>query len=128
MRSLLPPRNVVVAVLLSFLGAGAGLCRALTGNRFSITLFTRIVILAIAAVSLNLMVGYGGLVSLCHAGLSRDRRLTIGILAYHDLMPNPCGCSTAVEFGRSRSAALASAVVAAAIGAISLRTSGPISS
>jgi branched-chain amino acid transport system permease protein len=46
----------------------------LTGNAFYLDLATRLVILAIAAVSLNLILGYGGLVSFGHAayvGLGR---------------------------------------------------------
>ncbi|MDU6835398.1 MAG: branched-chain amino acid ABC transporter permease, partial [Bradyrhizobium sp.] len=39
----------------------------LTGNIFILTLFTRIVILALAAVSLNLIMGYGGMMSFGHA-------------------------------------------------------------
>ncbi len=49
--------------------------RTLIGNLFLLTLFTRIVILAIAAVSLNLIMGYGGMVSFGHAAYHRHRRL-----------------------------------------------------
>ena len=37
------------------------------GDRFILTLFTRIVIMALAAVSLNLILGYGGMMSFGHA-------------------------------------------------------------
>lgn len=39
----------------------------LSGNIFILTLFTRIVILALAAASLNLIMGFGGMMSLGHA-------------------------------------------------------------
>ena len=38
-----------------------------TGETFGVALFTRTVILAIGAVSLNLIMGYGGMVSFGHA-------------------------------------------------------------
>jgi branched-chain amino acid transport system permease protein len=52
-----------------------------TGNGFLLTLFTRIVILAIAALSLNLILGYGGMVSFGHAAYLGIGGYTIGILA-----------------------------------------------
>ena len=66
MTKLATPRGLVVAVLLICL-ALLPLYATLTGNIFLLTLFTRIVILAIAATSLNLIMGYGGLVSFGHA-------------------------------------------------------------
>ena len=40
---------------------------SLSGNVFALTLFTRIVIFALAAASLNLIMGYGGMMSFGHA-------------------------------------------------------------
>ena len=40
---------------------------SLSGNGFALTLFTRIVIFALAAASLNLIMGYGGMMSFGHA-------------------------------------------------------------
>ena len=54
---------------------------ALTGNTFMLTLFTRTVILAIAAVSLNLIMGYGGMVSFGHAAYLGIGGYAVGILA-----------------------------------------------
>ena len=54
---------------------------ALTGNRFMLTLFTRIVILAMAAVSLNLILGYGGMMSFGHAAYLGIGGYAVGILA-----------------------------------------------
>ena len=63
-----PPslRDLFVAALLVLLVA-LPLYTTLTGNFFLLSVFTRIVILAIAAVSLNLIMGYGGMVSFGHA-------------------------------------------------------------
>ena len=71
---MLTVRNVVVAALLIFL-ALIPVYSQMSGNAFIMTLFTRIVILAIAAVSLNLIMGFGGMVELRPRRLSRHRRL-----------------------------------------------------
>ena len=54
---------------------------ALTGNTFLMSLFTRIVILAMAAVSLNLIMGFGGMVSFGHAAYLGIGGYAVGILA-----------------------------------------------
>ena len=53
----------------------------LTGNVFVLTLFTRIVILALAAASLNLLMGYGGMMSFGHAAYLGIGGYAVGILA-----------------------------------------------
>ena len=62
----LNPRNAMTIGLLVIL-ALIPLYAALTGNTFVMTLFTRVLILAMTAVSLNLIMGYGGMVSFGHA-------------------------------------------------------------
>src|SRR5258708_17206669 len=62
----LTPRNALVAGVIAILALVPVYAEA-SGNAFIISLFTRIVILAIAAVSLNLIMGFGGLVSFGHA-------------------------------------------------------------
>ena len=54
----------------------------LTGSRFLLKLFTRIVILAMAAVSLNLILGYGGMMSFGHAAYLGIGGYAFGILAF----------------------------------------------
>src|SRR5712692_7008120 len=81
MRPLLTPRNAVVAVLLFFLAA-LPIYASLTGNLFLVTLFTRIIILAMAATSLNLILGYGGMVSFGHPVDLGIGGYAVGILAY----------------------------------------------
>ena len=60
------PRLVINAALVVIL-ALVPVYAALAGNAFALTLFTRIIILAIAALSLNLIMGFGGMVSFGHA-------------------------------------------------------------
>ena len=59
-------RNIFVVALVVML-ALVPVYAALIGNYFLMSLFTRIVILAMAAVSLNLIMGFGGMVSFGHA-------------------------------------------------------------
>ena len=94
---------------------------------FIVKVATRVVVFAIAATALNFVVGYGGLVSLCHAGFFGIGGYVVGILAWHDFNSEPLwflpGTSNlAVSLP---AAILVSGVVAAIVGAISLRTSGP---
>ena len=60
MKARFRPRDVVVAVVLAGM-ALLPLHAVLTGNSFLMSLCTRIIILAMAAVSLNLIMGFGGM-------------------------------------------------------------------
>jgi branched-chain amino acid transport system permease protein len=88
---------------------------ALTGDRFMLTLFTRIVVLALAAVSLNLILGYGGMMSFGHAAYLGIGGYAVGILAAEGINSG---------FVQWPVALAASAVFALVIGALSLRTRG----
>src|SRR5256885_12997326 len=66
MKSWVTPRNAVLVALIGIMVL-LPVYAAATGNTFTMTLFTRIIILAIAAVSLNLIMGFGGMVSFGHA-------------------------------------------------------------
>jgi branched-chain amino acid transport system permease protein len=79
------------------------------------TLVGRVMIWAIAALSLNLILGYGGLVSFGHAAYLGIGGYAVGILRAHGVESGPIQWSVAI---------LATAAVAAAVGAVSLRTSG----
>jgi branched-chain amino acid transport system permease protein len=114
MIGLLTPRNVVVAVLLSLLAA-VPLYAAWTGNAFLVTLFTRIVILGMAATTLNLILGYGGMVSFGHAVYLGIGGYAVGILAYEGVLSG---------FVQWPVAILVSALFALIVGALSLRTRG----
>ncbi len=85
------------------------------GQPFYVDLVRRIMILAIAAVSLNLILGYGGLVSFGHAAYLGLGAYAVGILGFYGVTNG--WLQFAVAIG-------ASALVAAAIGAVSIRTSG----
>ncbi len=84
MKKALTLRNVLVVLLLAFLAIVPVYADA-TGNAFLMTLFTRIVILAIAAVSLNLIMGFGGMVSFGHAAYLGIGGYAVGILAYEGI-------------------------------------------
>jgi branched-chain amino acid transport system permease protein len=58
---------------------------SMSGNIFVLTLFTRIVILALAAVSLNLIMGYGGMMSFGHAAYLGIGGYAVGILAHEGI-------------------------------------------
>jgi branched-chain amino acid transport system permease protein len=82
---------------------------------FYLDLVRRIMILAIAAISLNLILGYGGLVSFGHAAYLGIGAYAVGILGFHGITSGWLQWTVAIG---------ASAVVALAIGAVSIRTSG----
>src|SRR4029077_10244758 len=88
---------------------------SVTGNYFLMSLFTRIVILAIAAVSLNLIMGFGGMVSFGHAAYLGIGGYVIGILAKE-------GVSSG--FAQWPVALAVSGLFALGVGALSLRTRG----
>src|SRR3954453_12640669 len=81
MKSLLTVQNVVAAVVVAGLVL-LPLYSSLSGNIFILTLFTRIVILAMAAVSLNLILGYGGMMSFGHAAYLGIGGYSVAILAF----------------------------------------------
>jgi branched-chain amino acid transport system permease protein len=88
---------------------------ALTQQPFYLDLFRRIMIFAIAAVSLDLILGYGGMVSFGHAAY-------LGIGAYAVAIPAFYGVHSGLV--QWTLAVVLSGLVALAIGAVSLRTSG----
>jgi len=107
-------RNLVIAALLLVLALLPAYV-ALTGDRFMLTLFTRIVILAMAAVSLNLILGYAGMMSFGHAAYLGIGGYAVGILAFEGFGSG---------FIQWPVALAASALYALVIGALSLRTRG----
>ena len=95
-------------------------------NPFYIRLFTRAVIFAMVAVSLNFVLGFGGLISLMHASLFGVGAYVVAILAYHHYESTAfLGFSGTEDLAISIPLAiLAAALVAALTGLVSLRTSG----
>ena len=100
------------------------------GEPFIVKVATRVVIFAIVAVGLDLIVGFGGLVSLCHAGLFGAGGYVVAILAYHQFNSESLNLGLFSTLGTSDLlitlplAALVASILALIIGAISLRTSG----
>jgi branched-chain amino acid transport system permease protein len=88
---------------------------AYLGQGFYVDLVRRIMIFAIAAVSLNLILGYGGMVSFGHAAYLGIGGYAVAIFAFYGVNDGFVQWGTAIG---------ASAVVALAIGAVSIRTSG----
>ena len=95
-------------------------------NPFLIRLFTRAVIFSIVAVSLNFVLGFGGLVSLMHAGFFGVGAYVVAILAFHDYestrflgLPGTDNLAISIPI-----AMIVAMLTAAATGLVSLRTSG----
>jgi len=107
-------RNLLVPALLAFLLL-LPVYTSLSGNTFLLTLFTRILILALAATSLNLILGYGGMVSFGHAAYLGIGGYAIGILASEGVTSG---------FVQWPIALAVSALAALVIGLLCLRTRG----
>jgi len=85
------------------------------GLDFYTSMVSRMLIYGLAAVSLNLILGYGGLVSFGHAAFVGVGAYTVGILIHEGVPGGYIGFAAAI---------LVSALFALVIGAISLRTRG----
>ena len=88
---------------------------SLFNQPFYLDLVRRIMIFAIAAASLNLILGYGGMISFGHAAYLGVGGYAVGVLAHYGVYDGVLQWSVAIG---------ASALVALAIGAVSIRTSG----
>ena len=87
----------------------------LTGNEFYLDLANRLMILAIAAASLNLILGHGGMISFGHAAYLGIGAYSVGIPAYYDINNGLLQLFLAVAV---------SGIFALVTGAICLRTKG----
>lgn len=118
--------NIVLALLLLAIPYAA----IQFGNPFYVTLATRMAILGLAAVGLNIALGFGGLVSFGHAAFFGAGGYVAGILASHSFSAAPLDFGLFAVPGTNQMpiiwlvALLAGGLLAAAIGMISLRTSG----
>ena len=88
---------------------------ALFDAPFYIDLLRRVMIFGIAAISLNLILGYGGMVSFGHAAYLGIGAYAVGVLSHHGIDNGWLQWALAIG---------ASALVALAIGSVSVRTSG----
>jgi branched-chain amino acid transport system permease protein len=107
-------RGVAAAVWLGLL-ALVPVAATLFDAPFYVGLFARIMVFAIAAASLDLILGYGGLVSFGHAAYLGVGAYAVGILAHHGVD------SGIVHFAVAPAAAGLTALL---IGFVSLRTAG----
>lgn len=117
---------IVNAALLVLLILG-GVAAHLSGHIFWVTLATKAAIFALAGVGLNLVLGYGGLVSFGHAAFFGIGGYVTAILASHAMAGTP----VIADIPGTKQmlliwplAMVTAAVVALPIGALSLRTSG----
>jgi branched-chain amino acid transport system permease protein len=110
-----PAANAIALLACAIVALGLPWLLRATGYDFYLSLASRIVVYAIAATSLNLVLGYGGMVSFGHAAF-------VGIGAYATaILVSEGMLSGWVHLGATLAAA---GLAALAIGAISLRTRG----
>ena len=107
-------RAVVAAGVLGALGLVPVLAGAFD-QPYYVTLFTRIMIFALAATGLNLILGFGAMVSFGHAMYMGIGAYAVGVLSFHGIGNGWAHVGVALAAG---------AVVALMVGAICLRTSG----
>jgi branched-chain amino acid transport system permease protein len=108
------PRFWISALLLVLLGA-VPLITALLSQPYYVTFFSRILVFALAATGLNLVLGYGGLISFGHAMYLGIGAYSVGILSAHGVT------SGWAHLGAALGAGLACAL---ATGLVCLRTRG----
>jgi branched-chain amino acid transport system permease protein len=108
------PRGIITFVLLVLLAVLPLLTQAFD-QRYLLSIGTRLLIWAIAAASLNLILGYGGMVSFGHAVFFGTGGYAIGILSHHGIASGWIQWPVAIA---------ASALWALLVGALSLRTRG----
>src|SRR5438270_8358342 len=108
------PRQLVDTLLGAILVA-LPLVAWLSGRHFVVTVLTRAIILALAATSLNLILGYGGMVSFGHAVYLGVGAYVVGILAKEGVYSGLAQWPLALAV---------SALFALIIGALCLRTRG----
>jgi branched-chain amino acid transport system permease protein len=123
-------RETILNIALALLLLAMPFAASALGEPFYVTLATRMAILALAAVGLNLALGFGGLVSFGHAAFFGIGGYAAGILASHAYSGEPLMTWPVAISGSDQMlvvwtvAALAAGLAAIPIGAISLRTSG----
>ena len=88
---------------------------AATGQPFYVTLFSRIMVLALAATGLNLVLGYGGMVSFGHSLYIGVGAYAVGILSSHGIVNGWAHAGAALGVGLA---------LAVPIGIVCLRVAG----
>jgi branched-chain amino acid transport system permease protein len=100
-----------ILVLLALVPVIAGLA----GQPFYVTLISRMMIFALAALGLNLILGYGGMVSFGHALYIGIGAYAVGILSFYGVTNGYAHVATAL---------IAGLIIATLVGMVCLRTSG----
>jgi branched-chain amino acid transport system permease protein len=120
-------RETVINLIIGLLLLGLPLIAANMGEPFYVTLATRVVVLALAAVGLNLALGLGGLLSFGHAAFFGLGGYVAGILATHAFNAEPLFAGIPGTTSMPviwLVAVMVAGLVALPIGVISLRTTG----
>lgn len=120
-------RETAINILLLLMLPAAALAALFLDEAFYITLVTRIAILALAAVGLNIALGLGGLVSFGHAAFFGLGGYVAGVLATHafNMEPLVFGLPGTTSMPVIWLAAIVlCGLIALPIGLVSLRTSG----
>jgi branched-chain amino acid transport system permease protein len=110
-----PGRAVWLPVLLLAMFAIVPLAASFGPKSFILALATRVMILGIAAMSLDLLIGYGAMISFGHAAFVGIGAYSVAILASHGINELPIQLATAL---------VVCGLFAVLTGAISLRTKG----
>ena len=120
-------RRTVLAAAFALLLVLPPLAEA-AGEPFLVTLASRVLIYGLAALSLDLLVGYGGMVSFGHAAFLGVGAYVVGILGLHSFegsaLPLFGGTGSDLALIQWPLAMLVAALVALVVGALSLRTRG----
>ena len=84
-RPLRPRRDIVLPVVLFLAFALLPLVASLSAEKYLLDVGSRIMVFAVAAVALDLLVGYGGLISFGHAAFVGLGAYAVGILSAHGI-------------------------------------------
>jgi branched-chain amino acid transport system permease protein len=109
------PASWPIWLILALAAAALGFWMHSAGLGYYLSMISRMMIYGLAACSLNLILGYGGLVSFGHAAYLGIGAYTVGILITEGMPNGWLGFALAMAV---------SALLALIIGAISLRTKG----
>ncbi len=123
-------RTTIVTALFALAALLIPVAAYLFDEPYLLTLFSRVLIYGLAAASLDLLIGYGGLVSFGHAAFFGAGAYSVGILAYQ-ADEGSALISWPIEILGTNSALVAwpvavlvAALLGVVIGALSLRTRG----
>lgn len=107
--------RLIITFLIVFVFLAVPFYAAYSGDKYSLVLFGRILVFAMAAVGLNFALGYGGMVSLGHAMYIGIGAYSVAVLSFHGIQNGFVHLAAVVFF---------TALMAAPIGFIALRTKG----